>query len=194
MSYINTRLSTCVAYGFSGGPEYSTLVVTLDNGREQRNRQWLYPRHRYAAQYMNLSPEAQKEILAAFHAAAGQLHVFRFKDHNDYKAVAEPLAPAIGTSTPVQLVKTYSLGAQATVRVIQAPVAGAVVKRNGVAVAGTLDTSTGLFTPSAPWVAGTFTWDGEFDVWVRFASDYNAFAIGNLRVHTADVELIEVRR
>jgi len=193
MTYINTRLSTCVAYGFSGGPEYSTLVIDMDNGREQRNQQWLYPKHRYSAQYLNLSKQAQGEILAAFHATAGRLHVFRFKDWNDFQAIAEPLAPAIGTSTPVQLVKTYSLGAQSRVRLIQAPVS-ASIKRNGVAVAGTLDASTGLFTPSAPWVAGIFTWDGEFDVWVRFASDYNAFSIGAPNARTSDVELIEVRR
>ena len=38
------------------------------------------------------------------------------------------------------------------------------------------------------------TWTGEFDVWARFASDYNAFAIGSWNAHTADVEIQEVRR
>lgn len=194
MAYINTRLSTCVAYGFSGGPEYSTLIVTMDNGKEQRNRQWLYPRHKYSAQYLNLSKEAQKEIIAAFHAAVGQLHNFRFKDANDFTAVNEPLSPSIGTSTPVQLIKTYLLGSQATVRQIQAPVSGAVIRRNGVAVPGTLDVTTGLFTPSSPWVAGTFTWSGEFDVWVRFNSDFNAFSINAPNARTSDIELIECRR
>jgi len=194
MAYIDARLSDCVAYGFSGGPEYSTLIVPLDNGREQRNRRWLYPKNRYSAQYLNLSPEAQDEVLNAFHAAVGRLNAFRFKDWNDYKAEAEPLAPSIGTSTPIQLVKTYVMGSEATTRLIQAPVAGAVIKRNGVAVTGTLDTTTGLFTPSAPWASGTYTWDGEFDVWVRFDSDYNAFSIGSHKVHSTDIELIEVRR
>lgn len=193
MAFINTRLSQCVAYGFSGGPNYSTLIVPLENGREQRNRQWLYPKHSYSAQYLNLDKKQQREILAAFHAAAGREHVFRFKDWNDFEAIAEPLAPVVGTSTPVQLVKTYTLGAQATVRLVQAPVS-ATIRRNGIAVAGTLDTGTGLFTPSAPWVAGTFTWDGEFDVWVRFASDFNAFTIGAPNARTCEVELIEVRR
>lgn len=193
MNYIPIRLSTCVAYGFSGGPNYSTLVVDLDNGREQRNQQWLYPKHSYSATYLNLSKQAQREILAAFHAAGGRLLAFRFKDWNDFEAIAEPLAPAIGTSTPVHLIKTYSFGPQSRVRLIQAPVT-ASIKRNGVAVAGTLDAGTGLFTPSAPWVAGTFTWDGEFDVWVRFASDFNAFSIGAPNARTSDVELIEVRR
>ncbi|SDW95201.1 DUF2460 domain-containing protein [Lysobacter enzymogenes] len=193
MAYIPTRLSKCVAYGFSGGPEYLTEIITLDNGREQRNQRWLYPRHKYSAEYLNLSVEAQEEILAAFHAARGRLHAFRFKDWNDYAAKAEPLAPAIGTSNPVQLVKTYALGAQATTRPIQAPVS-AVVRRDGVAVSGSLDLQTGLFTPAAPWVAGAYNWGGEFDVWVRFDSDYNAFAIGAPNARTADVTLIEVRR
>ncbi|UHQ21882.1 DUF2460 domain-containing protein [Lysobacter sp. 5GHs7-4] len=194
MSFVNVRMPTCVAYGFTGGPAYSTLVVPLENGREQRNRQWFYPRHQYSAQYLNLDLEAQRLVLEIFHALVGQLHCCRFKDHNDYQAFDEPLAPAIGTSTAVQLIKTYSMGPQATTRLIQAPVAGAVIKRNGVAVAGTLDVETGLFTPDAPWASGTYTWTGEFDVWVRFASDYNAFQIGNVDAHTADIELIEVRR
>ena len=116
MSFIDTRLSECVAYGFTGGPEWSTLIVDMDNGREQRNGQWLYPKHRYSAQYLNLSPDARDDVLAAFHAARGRLHCFRFKDWNDYTAVAEPLSPSIGTMTPLQLVKTYSLGAQSTAR------------------------------------------------------------------------------
>lgn len=194
MSYIDARLPTCVAYGFTGGPEYSTLVVALDNGREQRNRQWLYPKHRYSAQFLNFSKANQALVLEIFHAMAGQLHCCRFKDHGDYQAVDEQLAPAIGTSNPVQLIKTYAFGGVSSTRPIQAPVTGAVIKRNGLAVAGVLDLTTGLFTPSAPWASGTFSWSGEFDVWVRFASDYNAFQIGNKDAHTADIELIEVRR
>lgn len=193
MAFIPTRLSECVAYGFSGGPAYLTDVIPMDNGGEQRNQRWLYPRHSYSAEYLNLSVEAQGEILAAFHAARGRLHAFRFKDWNDYEARAEPLAPAVGTSTPVQLIKTYQFGGEATVRLIQAPVS-AVIRRSGVVVAGTLELQTGLFTPAAPWAAGVYTWDGEFDVWVRFDSDYNAFAIGAPNARTAEVVLIEVRR
>jgi uncharacterized protein (TIGR02217 family) len=192
--YINTRLDDCVSYGFTGGPEYSTEEVELDNGGSIFNGQWLYPRHRYSAQYMNLRPDARDSILAAFHSCRGRLHAFRFKDWNDYTAEAEIIAPSIGTMTAVQLFKTYNFGGQPTSRKIQAPVAGAIVKRNGTPVGGTLDTSTGLFTPSANWVAGTFTWDGEFDVWVGFESDYNAFTINSWQAHTADIELVERKR
>lgn len=143
---------------------------------------------------MNLGAEARDEIIAAFHACRGRLHAFRFKDWNDYRAISEPLAPVIGTMTPVQLFKTYYLGSQPTSRQIQAPVVGAVIKRNGVAVAGTLDTGFGLFTPSSNWASGTYTWDGEFDVWVNFDSDYNAFTINNWQAHTADIDLVERKR
>lgn len=198
MAYINIRLDECVAYGFSGGPEWNTLVVPMDNGREQRNAQWLYPKHRYVAQYMNLRPEAAHRILAAFHAARGQLHVFRFKDWNDYTSSSDAweaiLAPTIGTMTPAQLLKSYPLGGESSERLIQAPVSTVVVKRNGTPVAVTVDYQTGLVTPSSNWLAGTYTWEGEHDVWVRFASDYNAFTIGNWQAHTADIELVEVRR
>lgn len=196
MAYINVRLDECMGYGFSGGGEYKTTVTYMDNGREQRNADWQYPRHRYSIQYNNISTARRDAVVAAIHACRGQLHALRMKDWNDYTATNEVIAPVAGTTTPVQLIKTYTIGGEDTARLIQAPVAGTVtVYRNGIAVAGTLDAATGLFTPDANWEAtGTFTWTGEFDVWVRFASDYNPFAISNLDTHTADIELVEVRR
>lgn len=49
MAYIDTRLSDCVAYGFMGGPAYSTEEVEMDNGGGIFNGNWLYPKHRYSA-------------------------------------------------------------------------------------------------------------------------------------------------
>ena len=194
MAFIDVRLDECVAYGFTGGPEWSTQIVPLDNGREVRNAQWLYPRHRYTAQYMNLRPPAQRVILAAFHACRGQLHAFRFKDHNDYQLIDEPIGIAAGGTEPVQLVKSYEFGAESAVRLIQAPTDDMVVKVDGTPIDGTFD-GQGRFTPADEWPSdGAITASGTFDVWVRFASDYNAFTIGSWQAHTADVELVEVRR
>ena len=195
MSFIDTRLDTRVAYGFKGGPEWLTQIVPMDNGRDVRNAQWQYPRQRYTAAYHNFAPADRNVLLAAFYAARGQLHAFRFYDWLDNAATSESLAPAIGTVTPVQLIKTYAMGAQSTTRLIQAPVAGSVTVYIGATpVAGTLDASTGLFTPSANWAAGTYTWTGNFDVWVRFDSDHNAFSIDDLNAATTDNGLVEVRR
>lgn len=185
MAYINTRLSKRVAYGFAGGPEWSTLVVRLDNGREQRNGQWLFPKHRYTAQFMNIPAADRDEILEAFHACRGQLHAFRFRDHNDYAGTSEPFVQIGGVW---RMAKQYTFGTETSTRLIQAPVSGTVTLSGGSLA--NLNMETGVYTGDATGL----TWTGEFDVWVRFASDYNAFAIGNVDAHTADIELVEVRR
>lgn len=195
MSFVNVNLSECVAYGFTGGPEWSTLIIPMDNGREQRNGQWRYPRHRFSAEYMNLRRSEQQAVLQFFHAMMGRLHCFRFTDPNDYQAVEEPQAPSIGTSDPLQIVKSYEAGPQSVTRIIQAIQDGtATVYRDGVAISGVWDNETGRFTPNDPWLAGTYTATYQFDIWVRFDSDFNAFTIGNPNAHTSNVDLIEVRR
>jgi uncharacterized protein (TIGR02217 family) len=185
MAYINTRLSKRVAYGFAGGPEWQTQIVRLANGREQRNGQWLFPKHRYVAQYMNISQELRDDVLAAFHACRGQLHAFRFLDRNDYQATNEPLVQINGVW---MMSKQYTFGSETSTRLIQAPISGTVTLSGGSLA--NLDYETGIYDGDATGL----TWTGEFDVWVRFASDYNAFAIGNPNAHTADIELVEVRR
>lgn len=195
--FINERLSECVSYGFSGGPEWNTQVVQLDNGREVRNAQWLYPRHRYSAAYSNFIEQARHELLGAFHSARGRLLAFRFRDWNDFEAVNAPLATVSGTATPVQLTKTYRMGLAESVRLIQAVDVATVYNASGEAVEGTLDAQTGIFTPSSAWGDGQHTWSGVFDVWVRFDSDYNAFEItgrsGGQIAASSRIELVEVK-
>ena len=192
--FIDTRLPQSVAYGFQGGPEWNTAIVELDNGGEVRNGQWKYPKMRYSASFNNLSAAGQREVMAAFYAVRGRLYAFRFSDPMDNEAHNEPIAPNIGTSDAVQLVRSYRLGPQAVTRRIQAIVSGVVRDSSGAAVAGALDSGRGLFVPASPWEDDDYTWSGEFDVWVRFDSDHNAFTLGDLDAHSADIELVEVRR
>jgi uncharacterized protein (TIGR02217 family) len=149
---------------------------------------------RYSAAFNNLSAAGQREVMAAFYAARGRLYAFRFNDPLDNVAEGEPIAPAIGTTDAVQLTRTYRLGPEAATRRIQA-IATAVIRDSaGTAVAGSLDAGKGLFVPAAAWADDDYTWSGEFDVWVRFDSDHNAFTLGDLDAHSADIELVEVRR
>jgi uncharacterized protein (TIGR02217 family) len=155
----------------------------------------MYPLHRYSARYPGLPAETRDELLAVFHAAKGRFRAFRFKDWNDYQATAQPLQVEVGTQTPVQLFKRYTFGSETIARKIQAPVAGTVVVLDDDSdpVPGTVDLF-GLFTPDANWPSADATATFEFDVWVRFDSDYNAFVIGRPNGHTATVDLVEVRR
>lgn len=194
MAFIETpRLLDRVRLGYSSGPAFQTRILTLDNGREKRNQNWVNPRRRYTVPYTNITPAQYSGLLAAFYASRGALHGFRFKDWMDYQATTESLGNTPGANlTPVQLIKTYTPGAYSYVRTITKPVS-ATVYSNGIAKAGTLDTTTGLFTPTTNWTAGqALTWTGEFDVAVRFLTDYLPATWDNYQVRTVDVELVEI--
>jgi len=197
MSFINARLPERLAAGLVIGPEWRTEIVPLDNGREVRDAKWLYPRWKAIGNMAAFEPAERQALLRWFIATRGMLNAFRVKDPLDWVAANEPIAPVVGTTTPVQLFKSYGIaeaGVSVPVR-IQAPVEGTVtVYADGVAVAGTLDAGTGLFTPDEAWDGADFTWSGQFDRWMRFASDHGAVTAVAKHVLTADVELVEVRR
>lgn len=195
MTFIDERLPPRIAAGFKGGPLWNTRINTRRNGRENRNRQWLHAQYKYTANFGAFNDADRQTLVRIFQATAGRWAAFRFKDPTDYFVTGEVLAPEFGTSTPIQLIRTYWFGSASSVSLIQAPVGGTVtVYRNGVAVAGTLDAMTGIFTPAAPWALGDYTWSGQYDRWVRFDSDWGAFVANAQGVWTADMELIEVPR
>lgn len=196
MAFLNAILDEAVAYGFEGGPEYSTESVDLENGIQVRDSNWIYPRHKYSARFDNLDDDARTDIIRVFHAVRGKRHSFKFKDWNDYVAVNESInipADHIGMLTPIQLYKTYTFGEAYTIRPIQA-LANAVISKDGVAVAGTLDLNLGMFYPSVAWTSGNYSWSGEFFLWTHFTNDYNSFTINSWRSSTANVDLEEDKR
>lgn len=190
---IDERIAECVSLQFTGGPRFRTQTTRMDSGVEVRDRKWMYPRHEYQAEYLNFTQQARDEIIAFQHVAGGSWLDFRFKDWMDYRATDQSLAPNLGTDDPVQLVKTYTKGIHSAQRIIQAIVTGTVL-RNGSPVAGALDMELGIFTPDGNWVAGTFTWSGEFDVWVHFVEDFNPFTATDLSHWTAPILLEESRQ
>lgn len=199
---IETPLDDCVAYGFQAVPGYSTQLVTLDNGAEQRNGNWTRAKRRYTALYQNFTKAEFAILLAAFHAARGSLYSFLFKDPLDYQVTMESQGTTPGTNlTPVQLRKTYTFENSSTsiVRNITKPIAGTVTmyQDNGsgtfVAKAGSYSTTTGLFTPNTNWTSGralkaTF----EFYVPVRFASDEFPSSFDGPDAINTNAELVEV--
>lgn len=191
---IESRLLEDVRYGTVFGRTYMTEEVTLRSGVTIRNAQRSNSVRRFVLNYANLTPDQHATVIAAFEVCDGANNSFRLKDWSDYTATLEPLGNTPGVNqTPVQLIKTYTFGGSTKVRTITKPVSGTVtVYQGGVAKAGTLDTSTGLFTPTTNWTAATaLTWTGEFDVPVRFASDELSFSYDNYQALTANVELVE---
>lgn len=164
------EIDACPAYGWQGGPSIDVLIKRLASGREKRKPQSHIRLHSYILPFQNI-PDVRylEEIKAAFMAMGGPTDSFLVKDWGDFLADNEPLGVSPAGSTPVQLLRTYTFGAASHSRTITKPVAGAVISQNGVPKAGTLDTLTGLFTPTTAWTpAAVLTWDGEFRVPCRF--------------------------
>lgn len=181
------RFPLRIALGTSGGPVRRTDIVSLSNGRENRNRRWHDARRRYDAGSGVRSIDDLYAVLAFFEARAGQLYGFRFRDPLDFKSCApgqtvsagdQRIGTGDGETASFQLVKTYADTGGSTRRTIAKPVAGSVM----VAVAGTavaaggwsVDPVTGLVTFATAAIPGpgdTISAGYEFDVPVRFDTD-----------------------
>lgn len=186
MSFMETpRFPDAVAFWADGGAGYNTTVVILNSGFEQRNVNWAQSRGRWDISSGLRKSDDVAATIAFFRAVKGKAYGFRFKDFNDYQQGT--IAPyfSLVTLSPIvfQMVKTYSpTGSGFTdIRTIQKPVSTAfVMKRLGVTlVAGvgvnqyTLAAATGKVTMGAgsDTSPANFTWEGEFDVPVRFDTD-----------------------
>lgn len=175
MAFIETRFPTDIAFGSSGGPEYSTDIVMVQSGHEQRNSNWSQARARYNVAH-GVKTQAQLDTLIAFfRARRGKADGFRFKDWTDYSATSQTIGTGNGTITTFQLKKIYVNGSVTETRTISKPVAGtisvykdAVLQTSGY----TADTTNGQIVFSvAPANGVVITATFEFDVPVRFDTD-----------------------
>ncbi|WP_406721716.1 DUF2460 domain-containing protein [Wolbachia endosymbiont (group B) of Euphydryas aurinia] len=88
MSFTEIRFPENISYGSTGGPEFSTDVVTTHNGCEQRNINWSRARARYNIAYGVRSNEQLTELITFFQARKGKAIGFRFKDWSDFTVIA----------------------------------------------------------------------------------------------------------
>jgi len=133
---------------------WSTRVVILSSGYEQRNIEWAAARLRYNIGTAITSATELAELIGWMRALRGRGHGFRIKDWTDYTAtVADGYVgtTGVGDGTPTgQLYKIYTLGALSEARPIAKPVSGTVTATlDGNAISPTLDTTSGTFTFSA---------------------------------------------
>lgn len=159
MSFFEVQFPTNISIGAVGGPEFSTHVVAIDSGFEQRNQRWETSRLKFDVSHGVRTIAEMKQLVAFFRMVKGKAHGFRFKDFTDYtvdttegrfaKDVvdAEPSLYASGEKK-YQLYKTYEFSSNYTNRIIRKPVAGTVkVYVDGVqSTAYSLDTTTGVLT------------------------------------------------
>jgi uncharacterized protein (TIGR02217 family) len=191
--YLDIRFPDAVARGATGGPGFSTNVVTLGSGAEQRNIQWADARGEWNISTGIRTRAQMASVIAHFYVVKGRGYSFRFKDWNDYDATDVSML-ATDAETVWQLVKRYNIGGFEHVRKITKPVSGTVtIKVGGSPVTPSdIDLVTGQVTfASAPGSAPTASF--EFDVPVRFDTDKLPVQANAWDQQTVqDINLIEV--
>lgn len=187
-----------IAYGASGGPEFSTSITTTQAGFEQRNINWLKSRGRWDVSTGIKNKADMDAVIAFFRARFGKAYGFRFKDWSDYQAVGQNIGTGDSVLTAFQLTKTYVSGSNIYVREIKKPVTSTVtIYLNSVLqISGySIDHDTGIVTFSvAPGVGVLVTADYDFDVPVRFDTDMLAVRIDGPAQYLWDsIPIVETR-
>lgn len=204
------RFPLRLSLGTSGGPTRRSDIVSLTNGRENRNRRWRDARRSYDAGSGIRSLADLYDVVAFFEARGGEMYGFRFRDPVDHKSCApgeaisaldQVIGVGDGARAEYQLIKTYGDAEASSKRMIAKPVAGMVtVSINGAVLppnAFSCDHKTGVVTFDAANVpaSGLVVRAGfEFDVPVRFAIDrldVNLSAFNAGRIPT--IPLMEIR-
>src|SRR5215510_15014562 len=181
----DVRLPTALSFGSEFGPEFSTEVVTLLQGAEQRNSNWYQDRPRGDLRYSVRTLAYLQQLIAFVHARRGEAQAWRFKWHLDYTGVGQFLGIGDGTQTTFQLQKIYNSGGAEDyyVRKITRPVGvghpigntydSVALYQNGAFMGGgyAVNYTTGQVVLASPLPAGvTLTSTFEFDWPMRFAS------------------------
>ena len=205
MSYLDERFPDSVAAGGQGGPGYSTTVVAVQSGAEQRNQNWTRARHTYEMSQGIKDAADFKAIAAHFRMARGKLHHFRVKDHADYSLARTESSLVLITSTTFQLHKLYGeVSGFEDSRKITRPVSGSVQIWKDAALQ-TLTThytvahETGIVTFTSPPGGATLEAACEFDVPMRYDTDQldarlvHRYQDGSALMQWETVPLVEVR-
>ena len=146
ISFLEERIDLGIDYGATGGPEFSTSIVIVDSGYEQRNLNWSQERNSWELGERALNRTELNYINNFFRRTRGRGVGFRYKDWGDYKVTDAPIT--ITGAASYQLQKLYDGANNAYLRDIRKPVAGTVTaKRNGSNLVGiSVDTTTGMIT------------------------------------------------
>lgn len=198
MTYLTgVRLPVDIERGVTGGPRFSTAVMELDSGHEQRNVNWADSKGHWDASYglmskfrAGLLTETDlNRVLNFFYIVRGRAFSFRFKDFSDYEIGIEAgsttgvdpqfLAFGDGATTAFQVFKRYTHGLFIFDRPITKLVENTVrVYVEGVELAAvdfSVSIDTGIVTlDTAPAVTGGSGPDGEETVTIRAEFDVHA--------------------
>ena len=206
--FSEVRLNPAISYDATSSSSWRTIVTTLEDKSEDRDRRWAHAQMSFEIGYDARDPEILAVLSAMHKACAGRHTGFRLKDHDDWhsarpgadiSATDQIIGTGDGATVAFQLVKAYPMGFGAYVRPIYKPrpSLSPVVAVNGTKVFNwTLDFTTGIVTfDTAPASGELVTAGFAFDVPVRFDSDtFNVRLIAPRVRGATGIVLVEDRK
>ena len=194
--FIEERLLDSVSYGTVYGERFRTSIQTMRNKSESRNMEWSESEGEYTLVFDALLEKDRAKVMEVFRTCRGRGIGFRLKNWVDYKVKDEVIGVTTESPQTLQLKLTSTLGGYSTTKTIRKPVVDTVtIKVDGVPSGASIDYTKGLVSVTAP-IGSTISWDGEYDIPVRFASDDIHWSVdaraGGRFIMGTDVELQEV--
>lgn len=205
MAFHDVRFPDKIALGATGGPLWSTNVVTTAGGHERRNQNWSASRGRWNVGSGLKTRDDLAALIAFFRARRGRAFAFRFKDWSDFQMPRHQIGSTDGATATFQILRTYTSGPASQARVIQLPVAGTVrcwtdgieCTLGGGATQFQVNTVTGVImlgTTLRSAVGHAVEVQCEFDVPARFDADDLELTLETFfQGQWADIPVIEVR-
>jgi len=182
MAFHEVLFPVGISYGAIGGPRFSTTLVELKSGFEQRNIDWTQARLEWniTQGLKDLSDAAT--LVAFFRAREGRGHGFRYFDHLDFEILGpQTIGTGDAAKTVFQIFKRYTSGSIDYDRTIKKLVTGktrvfldAVEQFSGFTVQDNAGTVTFSSPPGGGVIVAILT---EFHTPVRFNVDHLAMEI-----------------
>lgn len=207
MAFDEVRLPVELERGALGGPGFLTNVFPLNSGKEQRNQIWSVDRGKWDIGYGIQTREDALQVRNFFMARRGRARGFRFRDWTNYTTFNRSTqshdlqgftADGDGTTSAFQMQYRYTDDGNFYFdKTIYKPVASTIrayvdgVEDTGISV----DSTTGIVTFSSPPAYSSWlTWQGDFDLPVRFDVDNLEGVVTNVNVISyPSIPIVEIK-
>lgn len=189
--YVKAYIATCEGYGWEGGPQFSTRIITKANGRERRNADWSQPMYGFNLPFNNIKQPQYVPVLEMFLNRVGAWGVFLFRNPLDYVADDEVFATAEAGQTEFQLGKwaikdgatffrhVYALYEPDPTDPGDAVESIVTVTADDSPISVLVDHERGKIITDPMTGGEILRWSGGFSHWVRFQNDSLPFTIDN---------------
>src|SRR5688500_1287290 len=192
-AYVRSFISTCEAFGWEGGPNANTRILSLRNKAESRNANWDQSQHQFTVPFNNIKQPLYVPIKKMHLNRRGAWGCFLYRDRLDSTADDDVFATAETGEDTFQLAKLSEIDGVDYFRIVDAlyspdPSSPGEALPSSITVyvdgtptsAYTIDNDTGIIVFDTPMAGGELlSWSGQFSMWVRFQNDYLPFSIDN---------------